>query len=139
MIKYDIISKTVVHFIILSCISLDSCMSRAEELPREPLWSLGAPEAKGDDPKNDQPAITIYSPVEDIVNGTAVVICPGGGYGFLAIGHEGRDIAIWLNSLGITGIVLEYRMSKGGYTHPLPLQDAQRAIRTVRYRAKGSS
>ena len=102
-------------------------------MEREALWPDGAPEAQGSDPEKDVPAITIYKPEEG--NGAAVIICPGGGYGRLAMGHEGREIAEWLNGMGVTGIVLEYRMSKGGYRHPVPLMDAQRAIRTIRSRA----
>jgi acetyl esterase/lipase len=66
--------------------------------------------------------------------GAAVVICPGGAYAFLATGHEGRDIAAWLNSFGVAGCILEYRHHGRGYGHPAPLEDAQRAIRTVRAR-----
>lgn len=100
---------------------------------REPLWPNGAPGATGNGP-DDVPAITIYLPEKG--NGTAVVICPGGGYDHLAMGHEGKVIAEWLNDMGIIGVVLEYRMAKGGYGHPVPLMDVQRAIRTVRSRAK---
>ena len=64
-----------------------------------------------------------------------MVICPGGGYGGLAIDHEGRQIAQWFNSFGVAGFMLEYRHRGRGYGHPAPLQDAQRAIRTVRARA----
>ncbi|MBN2684765.1 MAG: alpha/beta hydrolase [Pontiellaceae bacterium] len=110
------------------------CAVRGAEAQRELLWPDVAPEAKGNDPAKDMPAITIYVPEK--ANGTAVVICPGGGYGNLAMGHEGKDIAEWLNSMGITAVVLEYRMSRGGYQHPVPLMDAQRAIRTVRHRAE---
>jgi acetyl esterase/lipase len=67
-------------------------------------------------------------------NGAAMVICPGGGYGGLVSGPEGHGIARWLNQHGIAGVVLEYRLPKG---RPLvPLLDAQRAIRTVRFNAK---
>ncbi len=67
-------------------------------------------------------------------NGTAIVICPGGGYGGLVSGPEGHGIAQWLNRHGIAGIVLEYRLPRG---RPfVPLLDAQRAIRTVRFNAK---
>jgi len=62
------------------------------------------------------------------------VICPGGGYGGLVTGAEGHGIAQWLNAHGITGVVLEYRLPKGNAF--VPLLDAQRAIRTVRSRAK---
>lgn len=102
---------------------------------RELLWPDGAPSATGAG-VDHEPAITIYSPKEETRTGTAIIICPGGGYGNLAMGHEGKDIAEWLNGLGITGIVFEYRMSRGGYKHPIPLQDAQRAIREIRSRAK---
>jgi acetyl esterase/lipase len=68
-------------------------------------------------------------------SGTAIVICPGGGYGGLVTGPEGHGIAAWLNQHGITGIVLEYRLPKG---RPyVPLLDAQRAIRLVRANAQG--
>lgn len=63
------------------------------------------------------------------------MVCPGGGYGFLAVGHEGKDIAEWFNGMGVAAMILEYRHRNRGYGHPAPLQDAQRAIRTVRARA----
>ena len=99
------------------------------------LWPDGAPGAKGDKPA-DKPTLTACLPDADQANGTAIVICPGGGYGHLAIDHEGRQIAEWCNSLGIAGFILEYRHRTRGYGHPAPLQDAQRAVRTVRARAK---
>ena len=76
--------------------------------------------------------LTVYRPAQ--ANGTAVVICPGGGYGGHAIQPEGHGIAAWLNGHGITGVVLEYRLPAG--RHQVPLLDAQRAIRTVRANAK---
>ena len=63
-----------------------------------------------------------------------MVICPGGGYGGLVAGPEGHGIAKWLNTHGITGVVLEYRLPKG--RSKVPLLDAQRALRTVRAKAK---
>lgn len=99
------------------------------------LWPDGAPGALGDR-ASDKPTLTIYLPDRQKSNGTAVIICPGGGYGHLALDHEGRQIAQWLNSLGVTGIVLQYRHRGGGYGHPAALQDVQRAIATVRSRAK---
>ena len=65
--------------------------------------------------------------------GAAVVICPGGGYRVLADGHEGDAIATWLNDNGITAVILRYRMFP--YRHPIPMQDVQRAMRTVRANA----
>ncbi len=118
------------------CALLCGCASFAGESARELLWPDGAPGAGENDPVQDRPAITICFPDPDVMNGTAVVICPGGGYRGLAMGHEGHEIAEWLNSMGVTGIILEYRTSRGGCLHPAPLQDAQRAIRTVRARAR---
>jgi len=115
-------------------------MARADEPAKEPktelLWPRGAPDAKGD-AEGDKPTLTIWLPPEGKANGTAVVVCPGGGYGGLAMGHEGVDVGRWLNSLGVTAFVLKYRHhnSGAGYGHPTPLNDAQRAIRTVRARA----
>ncbi len=102
--------------------------------PVELLWPQGAPGAKGDQPA-DKPTLTIFLPDEQKATGTAVVICPGGGYGGLATDHEGHQIARWFNDLGVAGFMLEYRHRGRGYGHPAPLQDAQRAIRTVRSRA----
>jgi acetyl esterase/lipase len=103
----------------------------------ELLWPQGAPGAEGDQ-EGDKPSLTIYLPSEGKATGTAVVICPGGGYGFLAMDHEGHQVARWLNSFGVAGFILKYRhrRSGSGYGHPAPLQDAQRAVRTVRSRAE---
>lgn len=95
------------------------------------LWPSGAPGAVGDEDP-DRPTLTLYRPEKPV--GTAVVVCPGGGYATLAMDHEGRQVAEWLNSLGITAFVLKYRHAPR-YRHPAPLQDAQRALRLVRSRA----
>lgn len=120
-------------------IAIASITSAAAQSPHEVvlLWPDGAPGAKGSD-DGDKPSLTIYLPAEEKANGAAVVICPGGGYGHLAMDHEGHQIAQWLNSLGVAGFILKYRHSRSGagYGHPAPLQDAQRAIRMVRSRAK---
>jgi acetyl esterase/lipase len=97
----------------------------------EPLWSGGAPLSQGSEEK-DIPAITPWIAANP--NGKAVIVCPGGGYGALAADHEGRQIAQWLNSQGISAFVLRYRLGPK-YHHPVMLMDAQRAIRTVRARA----
>jgi acetyl esterase/lipase len=101
---------------------------------KELLWPKGAPGAVGTTEK-DKPTLTAYLPAKDKRNGTAAVVCPGGGYGGHAIGHEGKEVAEWLNQRGICAFVLEYRLGPR-YRHPAPLQDAQRAIRLVRSRAK---
>ena len=97
----------------------------------EMLWPQGAPGALGTEAK-DKPRLFVYLPAEKEANGAAVVICPGGGYGGLAISYEGHDIARWFNSFGVAGLVLDYRHRGKGYGHPAPLQDAQRAIRLAR-------
>src|SRR5262249_43054863 len=98
------------------------------------LWPKGAPGAVGAE-ATDKPTLTIYLPSPDKANGTAVVVCPGGGYQFLADDHEGKQVAQWFNARGVTAFILRYRLAPR-YHHPAPLQDAQRAIRTVRARAK---
>lgn len=98
-----------------------------------PLWPGQAPVGDGQFEAANA-TITVHRPAPDIVNGTAVVICPGGGYGGLVTGAEGHGIATWLNGHGIAGVVLQYRLPKG---RPfVPLLDAQRAIRTVRSNAQ---
>lgn len=95
------------------------------------LWNGRAALSNGQVPETEV-FITVYHPAPP--NGTAVVICPGGGYGGLAVQPEGHGIAAWLNGHGVTGVVLEYRMPAG--RHAVPLLDAQRAIRTVRANSK---
>lgn len=102
--------------------------------PLELLWPKGAPGAKGDE-VGDKPSITVYLPPADKATGAAVVVCPGGGYGFLAVDHEGKEPAQWLNQRGVAAFVLRYRIAPR-YKHPAPIDDAQRALRTVRARAK---
>jgi acetyl esterase/lipase len=119
------------------------------------LWPSGAPEKPGVtieaekriEPKSEkdvlrvtnvtEPTLTVYRPAPPITpNGTAVLVCPGGGYGILAIEHEGTQVCDWLNSLGVTAVLLKYRVpvrdKTPGYE---PLQDAQRAVGIVRQNA----
>lgn len=117
----------------LLALGLSLCAA-AEEPKVERLWPQGAPGAVGTE-ERDKPSLTIYLPPTDKATGTAVVVCPGGGYGALAVGHEGKDPAEWLNRHGIAAFVLRYRLGPR-YRHPVPLQDAQRALRIVRSRAK---
>jgi acetyl esterase/lipase len=112
-----------------------SSVVAAAEPKVELLWPEGAPGAKGDK-DGDKPSLTIYLPPKDKANGASVVICPGGGYGHLAMDHEGHQVARWLNSLGVAGFILKYRHRGVGYSHPAPLQDVQRAISKVRCQAK---
>jgi len=80
-----------------------------------------------------QPSITLYRPPAGKNTGTAVVICPGGGYSILAWDLEGTEVCEWLNSIGVTGVLLKYRVPKRGAG---PLQDVQRALGLVRAHAK---
>ena len=109
----------------------------ADERPAKafPLWPEGAvPGALGKADK-DTPTLTPYWPDPAKATGAAVIVCPGGGYNTLAA-HEGEPFAKWLNDLGVTAFVLKYRLVKDGYTVPVILQDAARAVRTVRANAK---
>jgi acetyl esterase/lipase len=87
-----------------------------------------------------KPTITVYRPAADKDTGASIVICPGGGYNILAISHEGEDVARWLNTIGVTGIVLKYRIPRREGTPndtapPQALMDVQRALGLVRSRA----
>jgi acetyl esterase/lipase len=95
-----------------------------------PLWSSSAPGALGDKPE-DIPTLTAYLPAPEKRNGASMLILPGGGYGMLAA-HEGKGYADWFVDQGITCYVLQYRLGSHGYRHPVMLNDAARALRTVR-------
>ena len=125
-----------------------------------PLWPKGAPGEKGDLPPEADttkpgdhevagkrvarignvsiPTITIFSPPKEKDTGAAVVVCPGGGYNILAWDLEGTEVCEWLNSIGVTGVLLKYRVPKraGLEKSTAALQDAQRTLGVVRQRAK---
>jgi acetyl esterase/lipase len=124
------------HFLLtMVCLALAAWTTSARaESKVELLWPQGAPDAKGQS-DNDKPTLAISLPPADKANGAAVVVCPGGGYGGLAMSYEGIEVGEWFNSFGVAAFVLKYRHKGSGYQHPAPLQDAQRAIRTVRARA----
>jgi len=87
-----------------------------------------------------KPTLTIYRPAKDKDTGTAVLVCPGGGYWDLYWQLEGEEVAAWLNSIGVTGIILKYRVPRRpdepkGQPARRPLQDAQRAVSLVRSNA----
>src|SRR5215510_1677060 len=87
-----------------------------------------------------RPTLTVYRPAKDKDSGAAVIICPGGGYWNLYWELEGEEVAAWLNSLGVTGILLKYRVPRRpddtkGEPARRPLQDAQRAVSLVRRKA----
>jgi acetyl esterase/lipase len=94
------------------------------------------------------PSLTVYLPPKDRANGTAIVICPGGGYAHLAIDKEGHDIARWLNTLGVAGIVLKYRLpgsanmllamgdvKQAAMAAKVAIEDGEEAMRIVRSHA----
>jgi acetyl esterase/lipase len=139
-----------VLFTLLGCLSAQ--VHAAEPVVLK-LWPEGAPEKstvviepeKRLEPKgpNDvlritnvsEPTLTVYRPEK--ANGTAVIVCPGGGYGILAIEHEGTQVCEWLNSLGVTAVLLKYRVPVRNKVPGVePLQDAQRAMGQVRRHAE---
>src|SRR5690242_9202273 len=88
-----------------------------------------------------KPTITIYRPVKEKDTGAAVIICPGGGYWNLYWELEGEEVATWLNTIGVTGIILKYRVPRRpddtqGEPARRPLQDAQRTVSLIRSKAK---
>ncbi len=88
--------------------------------------------------KVSRPTLTVFLPPKGKGNGTAVIVCPGGGYSHLAMAHEGMEVARLLNGMGVAAFVLKYRLpSDETMTDKTigPLQDAQRAIQLVRQRA----
>ncbi len=103
----------------------------------KPLWPKDAPGANGD-ADHDIPALLAYPAPKETANGCGIVVCPGGGYGGLAMGHEGYDIVEWLNKRGVSAWILRYRLGSKGYHHPIQKGDVLRAIRTVRHNAAAS-
>jgi acetyl esterase/lipase len=103
-------------------------------------WPDGKiPGPTSSDPEN-VPTLSIHLAPKEKASGTAVVVCPGGGYSGRATGHEGKDIVEWLNARGVHAFVLKYRtVGESKILPPLepgPMLDVQRAIRIVRARAK---
>jgi acetyl esterase/lipase len=104
-----------------------------------PLWGETIPGPTSKDPKNVPTLSPRLAPADKAV-GTAVVVCPGGGYSGRAIDHEGKQIAEWLNERGVHAFILKYRTAnESQITPPLepgPMKDVQAAIRIVRHKAK---
>ncbi|MBX3738876.1 MAG: alpha/beta hydrolase [Candidatus Didemnitutus sp.] len=119
-------------------------MLSATEHPVIPLWPEGIPGAKphakpfvvdatGRVSEVHEPRLTVWPAAPGKANGTAVVICPGGGYAILSEQREGVRYAEWLNELGVTCFIVRSRLKE--YGHPAPLRDVLRAMRIVRSRA----
>jgi acetyl esterase/lipase len=117
---------------IIAAVMVGASWAQPNALKPELLWPTGAPGALGTQDE-DKPTLTPYLLPHGSGTGTAVIICPGGGYQHLAMDKEGDQPARWLNSLGVAAFVLKYRLGPR-YHHPNELMDAQRAIRTVRSR-----
>ena len=114
------------------------------EVPGEKEQQIG--EEKVEDRNNDgitrtsnvsKPTITLYPAPADKASGAAVIVAPGGGYGILASKHEGTDVCTWLNEIGVTAVLLKYRVPRrmNLEKHHAPMQDAQRAVSLVRSKA----
>ena len=144
--------RTLLIGIVLSTLALSA--ERGEEVP---LWAQGAPGSEGQAGKElvqppdathayirlsgiNNPSVLVYLPPKEKATGAAVVIAPGGGHSFLAMDVEGYEIVDWLNSHGIAGFILKYRLARepnSRYTvlgHAFP--DSERAVRLVRSRAR---
>jgi acetyl esterase/lipase len=127
----------------LACVLAFATAAGAQTTQVIPLWPEGVPGAQPDGGEervvdgrtyNVQKPTLLFRPgAEGRSTGTAVIICPGGGYARLAIANEGEGLAGFLQRLGVATFILKYRMVE--YGHPAPLQDALRAVRVVRSRA----
>jgi acetyl esterase/lipase len=162
----EAMKRFAVPICLIICLGGVSGLARADKPLVVELWPGKVPDETGDigaeyvrmSPKLDKkqvevteptrmitnvtkPSITIYRPAKDKDTGTAIIICPGGGYWNLYWELEGEEVAAWLNSLGVTGIILKYRVPRRpdepkGEPARRPLQDAQRAVSLVRSKAK---
>lgn len=128
--KYPLSSRWNLAMLVASLLTSSLHAAEPEVVP---LWADAAPGALGA-AEHDRPTLTIHRPAAKRAIPSAMVVCPGGGYGGLALDHEGKQVAAWLNASGVTALVLRYRHAPH-YRHPTPLGDAQRAIRLARQRA----
>lgn len=131
-------TRVAVRCIVFVCFGYLVCPAQEPKTRTEPLWPEGAPGSQGEQP-GDVPQL-IITLADSEQPSPAVVILPGGGYHGHAMDHEGYQFAEWFKSLGISSAICTYRLrGKGnsgkGYGHPYPMQDAQRAIQTLRARA----
>lgn len=139
--------RASVYFLLLLCCS---STARAAEPQVVPLWPAGAPgfEDRRGEPEQAQdywvknihnPSLTVFLPSADKATGAAIIVCPGGGHRELVFDAEGRDVAEFLNGLGVAVFVLKYRLAReAGSPYKLDVhvpQDGRRAVRLVRSRA----
>ena len=126
--------RFLIPFLLLtSIVSFGQTRDMTAEPQTISLWEQAAPGALGQGDE-DKPTLTLYRAYGSGVR-SAVIVAPGGAYAHLASNHEGRQVANWLNALGVTAFVLKYRLGPK-YHHPIELGDAKRAIRLVRSRAQ---
>jgi acetyl esterase/lipase len=144
-------TRALLSALILACLTMMNSNAQQKTVT---LWPSGIPGIKFSDSyaekstsseglitrfeKTTNPMLYIFLPPRDKATGTAVLICPGGGYGMLAFGHEGNAIAQWLNDNGIAGFILKYRLPSDQIMNDKtigPLQDAQEAMRIIRRNA----
>lgn len=119
--------------ILLALLCVGSLALQAQEKIELPLGDTPAEGFKIDmTDLTTAPGVTVYRPKRP--NGTAIIMCPGGGYSHQASGHEGHDMAQWMNAQGVTYIVLKYRLPQGDPARPL--DDALAAVKLVRTHAK---
>ena len=121
------------YWIVFLGIAVGAASGLAGEIDPIPLWPAPAPAAPTK--PQDEPTLFLSRPSVESATDVAVIVCPGGGYGHLAMEKEGSKIAEWLNSFGVTAFVLRYRHAGTGHHYPTPMLDGQRAVRTVRARA----
>lgn len=103
----------------------------AESVPQIKIWS-DVPSMQ----KETDSTLFVYRAPEENNTGAAVIVCPGGSYYHLAMGHEGKKVGEWFKSIGVTAFVLKYRVAGKGYHHPAMLEDIQRSIQIVRENAE---
>jgi len=121
--------KRLFFFIVfIMSVALSAVAQKCTEIE---LWPYGAREKNGD--ANDTAKVFVYLPETKLATGRAVVICPGGGYEYLSMGHEGHDWAQFFVGQGIAAVVLKYRMPHGRCQ--VPIGDAEEAMRLVRRNA----
>jgi len=137
--------RTILRFVALAVIVAGEppLSARAAEPLVIDLWPEGVPGLRADASPEvvkdgrvsnvHTPSLTYYPTPAGIANGTAVIMCPGGGYVRLAMSNEGMGAVNWLNPLGVSVFILKYRLQE--YGHPAPLRDVLRAVRLVRSRA----
>lgn len=115
----------------------DGAPGETGQIGEERMAALAEPATKKQVFNVSRPTLEVFRPEKGRDTGTAVIICPGGGFAFLMMDYEGEDCAAWLNSIGVTGIVLKYRVPARPDVprHQAGLQDAQRALSLVRSRA----